>query len=80
MKDDNVVWPDGFMDIGSKKFSWVWLNRKEFVSFTLEDMKTPTKMFLRWKNYCILKQTQNDKHTEQHSLEKGQTSGKKETE
>ena len=50
--DGELRWPEGFCDIGGRTFSWVFMNRKEFVEFTLEKMDSPTGLFLEWKNYC----------------------------
>lgn len=44
--------PKGFMNIGEKSFEWVYLNKKEFVDFTLHDMCNPTGLFRDWKYYC----------------------------
>ena len=42
-----------FMDLGPQK---------EFVDFTLTEMKRPTKMFRKWYNYCVFKtKEENDK-------------------
>ena len=62
MLDDDLCWPENFMNIGGKTFQWVFENKEVFVEFTLSDMKSPTKMFKRWKNYCISRNKQeNDK-------------------
>ena len=58
VSDGETCWPEGFMCIGGRTFSWVYDNRKEFVEFTLEKMDKPTKMFKLWKTYC-LKQNRN---------------------
>ena len=55
MDDDGLIFPKGFMDISERKFLWIFQNKKEFVDFTLTDMKKPTKLFLKWKNYCLRK-------------------------
>ena len=74
--ENTTVWPDGFMDIGGKTFEWVFINRAEFVDFTLTEMKSPTKMFLRWKNYCLLKSKPNDRTPTEHHNEKSGESRK----
>ena len=47
-----TTFPANFMCIGLKSFKWVFLNRKEFVDFTLNEMENPTGLFLQWKRYC----------------------------
>ena len=60
-----IVWPVGFMDVAGKTFLWTWLHKKEFVDFTLTEMKRPTKTFLVWYNYCLQKTKEdNDKPTQ----------------
>ena len=49
--DDHTLFPDTFPDVGGKTFLWVWLNRKEFVEFTLGMSKT-TGLFKSWFQYC----------------------------
>ena len=49
--DDDICWPEGFMDIGDRTFAWVYDNRKEFVEFTLGMSKT-TGLFKSWFQYC----------------------------
>ena len=44
--------PPNFMNIGGKSFGWVYENKKEFVDFTLNDMRGCTGLFLQWKDYC----------------------------
>ena len=53
--DGETRWPEGFMDIGGKSFDWVFQNRKEWVEFTLNEMKKPSGLFLEWKSYCVEK-------------------------
>ena len=48
-------WPDGFMDIGGRTFSWVYENRKDWVDFTRTKMSKPTGLFEQWKNYVLQK-------------------------
>ena len=57
MDDDNATWPDGFMDIGSKTFQYVYTHKPVFVDFTLKEMVNPTGLFQRWYQYCLNKQT-----------------------
>ena len=64
MDESNTVWPKDFMNIGSRTFEWTYANKAEFVDFTLTEMKKPTKMFLRWYNYCVSKTKDNDKSPE----------------
>ena len=45
-------WPNDFMNVAGKTFRWTYLNRKEFVDFTLRDMREPTGLFQIWKAYC----------------------------
>ena len=49
---DDLVWPVDFMDIGLKTFRWVFVHRKEWVSFTMNEMNKPTGLFKKWKHYC----------------------------
>ena len=51
--------PTGFQDIGDKSFEWVFVNKKDFVDFTITQMEKPTGLFKQWKNYCMIK---NKKH------------------
>jgi len=60
MDEDNTTWPKNFMNVGERTFLWTWNNKKEFVEFTLLEMTKPTKMFLRWFNYCTLKTKQEN--------------------
>ena len=48
----DLIFPEGFMCIGEKTFEWVYVNRKEFVEFTVNQMEKPTGLFLKWKRYC----------------------------
>ena len=50
--DDDLVWPEDFMDISEKTFLWVFENKKEFVDFTLNDMTNVTGLFKKWQKYC----------------------------
>jgi hypothetical protein len=51
-----------------KSFLWVFTNRKEFVDFTLTDMKKPTGLFLVWKEYCQEKGKRHAKHKSVKSI------------
>ena len=44
--------PDIFPDVGGKTFLYAFENRKEWVDFTLTEMKNPTQFFKVWKLYC----------------------------
>lgn len=52
MEHENICWPDNFCDIGNLSFKVVFETKKEFVRFTLIEMKQPSGMFLKWKEYC----------------------------
>ena len=58
--DAEICWPENFMCIGGRTFSWVYANRKEFVEFTAEKMDNPSGLFKQWKNYVIQKQKETD--------------------
>ena len=58
--DAEICWPEGFMCIGGRPFSWVYSNREEFVQFTLDKMDSPSGLFKQWKNYVIQKQKETD--------------------
>ena len=58
--DDDICWPEGFMNIGGRSFLWVFLNKKEWVDFTLYNMSKPTKLFKQWQNYVIQKVNRNN--------------------
>ena len=51
------VWPNDFMDksLQGKSFAWTWINKKEWVDFTLTDMKEPSGIFEVWQKYCLSK-------------------------
>ena len=49
---DDLTWPDNFMDIGNKRFVWVFDNKKEFVDFTVKEMENPKGLFKKWQTYC----------------------------
>ena len=53
--DDGFLFPPSFPDCGNKSFYWVFVNRKEFVDFTIHEMESPTGFFKRWKDYLIRK-------------------------
>ncbi len=46
------TFPENFMCIGCKTFEWVFMNRPEFVDFTVNEMDEPTGLFLKWQKYC----------------------------
>ena len=46
-------WPKGFCDIGGRTFEWVYVNKKEFVEFTIEKMSKTTGLFAKWKKYVV---------------------------
>ena len=52
--DDNTVFPSLFPDVGGECFKYVFENRAEWVTFTLE-MSNCTGFFAVWKSYCIRK-------------------------
>jgi len=52
---DNMSFPDNFFNIGNKSFEWVFENKKDYVDFTVREMKNPTKFYKKWKDYCIRK-------------------------
>lgn len=49
---DETLVPTALPDCGGKSFYWVWLHRKEFVKFTLEEIKEPTGFFKDFQQYC----------------------------
>ena len=48
----NQTWPEGFCNIGGKSFEWTYNNKPLFVKHTLQEMKNPTGLFLKWQEYC----------------------------
>jgi len=48
----DLIFPANFMCIGEKTFEWVYVNRKVFVEFTVNEMEKPTGLFKKWKRYC----------------------------
>ena len=48
---DSTVFP---MIFGLKglSFEWVFNNKKEFVDFTISEMKKATGLFIVWQKYC----------------------------
>ena len=54
--DDLLKFPEGFCDIGGMTFSEIYAKKKEFVDFTLTEMKNTSGLFKMWKNYCKQKQ------------------------
>ena len=47
-----MQFPPNFCNIGEKSFDWVYVNKKEFVNHTIQDMKKPTGLFKKWLEYC----------------------------
>ena len=47
-----MYFPKNFCNVGGKSFEWVFENKQEFVTHTLEDMRKPTGLFLEWYSYC----------------------------
>ena len=45
--------PVGFQNIGGKSFAWVYENKKDFVDFTVNEMKGCTGLFAQWRDYCL---------------------------
>ena len=52
---DETCWPEGFADIGGQTFDWVRRNKPDWVDFTLNEMKTPSGLFLKWHMYLLNK-------------------------
>ena len=50
-----TTWPENFCDIGGKSFEWVFINKKEFVDFCVEEMEKPTGLFKKFQDYCLNK-------------------------
>ena len=63
-QSDAALFPKGFYDIGEKTFEWVFKNREEFVSFTIQEMLKPTGLYLEWKEYCVNKSIRNGRLAE----------------
>ena len=51
-----IKFPEGFMNIGLKTFSWVYDNRAEWVKFS-EKWETATGLFQFWYLYVKLRGT-----------------------
>lgn len=47
--------PKDFMCIGDRSFDWVYENRKEFVDFTLTEMKNAKGFFKDFQQFCKAK-------------------------
>ena len=52
--EDNTLFPKMFPDVGGRSFKFVFENRKNWVTFTL-DMTSCTGFFAVWHNYCLRK-------------------------
>ena len=52
--DDYSLFPDEFPDssLVGKTFAWVYLHRKEFVDFTIHEMKKVSGFYEIWQLYC----------------------------
>ena len=55
-----TVWPEGFMDIGGMTFQQVYDRKKEFVDFTLTEMKKCSGMFREFQDFCKEKENRNN--------------------
>ena len=47
-----MKFPEGFCDIGGMTFEEVFQLKKEFVQFTLTQMKNAKGLFKLWQDYC----------------------------
>ena len=47
-----IAFPNDFGDLAGLTFETVFEFKKEFVDFTLNEMETPTKLWLAWKIFC----------------------------
>ena len=61
---EQTKWPEGFADIGGKTFDWVREHKHEWVDFTLNEMDSPSGLFLKWKTYLL-----NRKHAKERVLQ-----------
>ena len=59
MKDDELCFPKGFCYVNEVTFKDLFEKNKEWVDFTMTDMKDPKGLFLKWQEYCIRKQKQH---------------------
>ena len=60
MLDDELFFPKGYCDIGEISFKELFEAKKEWVDFTLTDMKEPKGLFLKWQQYCLRKTKENE--------------------
>ena len=71
--NSDMLWPADFVDeeMRGKTFSWTINNRSEWVDFTVTEMRNPTGLFLKWKEYCneIIKEKENS-HEPSHQHDK----------
>ena len=58
---DDSTFPLDFMCISNRPFKWVFENRKDFVNFTVNEMESPTGLFLKWKQYCLRQKKRKNK-------------------
>ena len=49
---DSTKFPAGFHDIGGQPFEWVYREKKEFVDFTLTEMRECSGIYKVWQDYC----------------------------
>ena len=49
--EDCCKFPQDFFNIGGKTFEWVFQHKKDWVSFTLQDMEKTSGFFKIWQNY-----------------------------
>ena len=70
MIEQPTRWPEGFCNIGGMTFQQTWDARKEWVEFTLTEMKEPSGMFKEWKDFCIEKKKQNAGDTKEDNARK----------
>ena len=49
------TWPEDFVDksMRGKSFVWAFQNKKEWVDFTVTEMKSPTGIFKDWQETCF---------------------------
>ena len=55
--EDCCKFPPFFFDIGGKTFEWVFKHKKEWVSFTIDDMEKTSGLFKVWQDYVKRKTT-----------------------
>ena len=55
--EDASLFPAKFPDdeLIGKTFLWVYINKCEFVEFTINEMTEPSGFFKIWQTYCIRK-------------------------